>query len=154
MPALALLATAYDAGQAFRGAFRWMLLLIVGLTLAVRVARMWFGHGHSPLGIAVNVVAVVVGLFGCLHYNVVGYASGAPGADMTAARQEVMLGCLDQNQPRNVCECYGDEVLRRIDRSQERFAALERDMVRRQNAGQGPPALLVEAAQACAGHPG
>jgi hypothetical protein len=40
-------------------------------------------------------------------------------------------------------------VLRRIDHSAERFAALERDMVRRQNAGQGPPALILDAARAC-----
>jgi len=49
---------------------------------------------------------------------------------------------------RSVCECAGAEVLRRIDPSPERFAALERDMVRRQNAGQPPPALVLEAARA------
>jgi hypothetical protein len=49
-----------------------------------------------------------------------------------------------------VCECAGDEVLRRIDRSAERFATLEREMVRRQNAGQGPPALILDAERGCA----
>jgi hypothetical protein len=43
-----------------------------------------------------------------------------------------------------------DEVLRRIDHSAERFTALERDMVRRQNAGQAPPALILDAARGCA----
>ena len=67
------------------------------------------------------------------------------GDDMTAARHELLLGCLDRGEPRSVCECAGDEVLRRLDHSAERFAALERDMVRRQNAGQGPPALVLDA---------
>jgi len=71
------------------------------------------------------------------------------GDDMTAARQELLVGCLDRGELRSVCECAGDAVLRRIDHSAERFAALERDMVRRQNAGQGPPALVLDAARAC-----
>ena len=73
---------------------------------------------------------------------------------MTAARAEVVTGCLDQGQLPSVCECYGDEVLRRIDRSPERFATLEREVVDRQNAGQGPPELIMQAAQACAGKTG
>jgi hypothetical protein len=71
------------------------------------------------------------------------------GDDMTAAHQELLVGCLDRGELRSVCECAGDEVLRRIDHSAERFAALERDIVRRQNAGQGPPALVLDAARAC-----
>ena len=71
------------------------------------------------------------------------------GDDMTAARQELLVGCLDRGELRSVCECAGDAVLRRIDHSAERFAALERDMFRRQNAGQGPPALVLDAARAC-----
>ena len=71
------------------------------------------------------------------------------GDDMTAARQELLVGCLDRGELRSGCECAGDAVLRRIDHSAERFAALERDMVRRQNAGQGPPALVLDAARAC-----
>jgi len=72
-----------------------------------------------------------------------------PGDDMTAARQELLVGCLDRGELRSVCECAGDKVLRRIDHSAERFAALERDVVRRQNAGQGPPALILDAARGC-----
>ena len=72
-----------------------------------------------------------------------------PGNDMTAARQELLVGCLDRGELRSVCECAGDEVLRRLDHSAERFAAFERDMVRRQNAGQDPPALVLDAARAC-----
>ena len=71
------------------------------------------------------------------------------GAGMAAARRGLLLGCLDRGERRSVCECAGDEVLRRLDRSAERFAAFERDMVRRQNAGQGPPALVLDAARAC-----
>jgi hypothetical protein len=71
------------------------------------------------------------------------------GDDMTAARQELLVGCLDRGELRSVCECAGDEVLRGLDHSAERFAALERDMVRRQNAGQGPPALILDAARSC-----
>jgi hypothetical protein len=78
---------------------------------------------------------------------VIGWAGR--GSDMTAARQELLVGCLDRGELRSVCDCAGDEVLRRIDHSAERFAALERDMVRRQNAGQGPPALILDAARAC-----
>src|SRR3954462_7072809 len=45
------------------------------------------------------------------------------GDDMTAAHQELLLGCLDRGELRSVCECAGDEVLRRIDHSPERCAA-------------------------------
>lgn len=71
------------------------------------------------------------------------------GDDMTVARHELLLGCLDRGELRGVCDCAGDKVLRRLDHSAERFAALEREMVRRQNAGQGPPALVLDAARAC-----
>jgi hypothetical protein len=121
-------------------ALRWMFLLAIGLVLVVRVAR----GSLSRLGVVVSVVAVVVCVAGSLHYD---FAEA--GSDMTAARQELMLGCLDRGELRSVCECAGDEVLRRIDHSAERFAALERDMVRRQNAGQGPPALILDAARNC-----
>ena len=124
-------------------ALRWMFLLAIGLTL-VRVARGSFSLRRSPLGVAVTSVAVVVCITGSLHYD---FAEA--GSDMTAARHELLLGCLDRGELRSVCECAGDEVLRRIDRSPERFAALERDMVRRQNAGQGPPALVLDVARAC-----
>jgi hypothetical protein len=121
-------------------ALPWMFLLAIGLVLVVRVA-----HGSlSRLGVAVTVVAVVVCVTGSLHRD---FAEA--GSDMTVARHELLLGCLDRGELRSVCECAGDEVLRRIDRSPERFAALERDMVRRQNAGQGPPALVLDAGRAC-----
>jgi len=71
------------------------------------------------------------------------------GDDLTAARQELLVGCLDRGEPRSVCECAGDAVLRRLDHSAERFATLEREMVRRQNAGQGPPVLVLDAARGC-----
>jgi hypothetical protein len=78
---------------------------------------------------------------------VVGRAGHGP--DLTAARQELLAGCLDRGEPRSVCDCAGEAVLRRIDRSEERFAALHREMVRRQNAGQEPPALVLDAARGC-----
>ena len=156
MPDLDFLAAAYDNGQMQGRAFRWMVLLAIGFSVAIRVARGSFGPGfrRSRLGMALTLVAVIVGLAGSLHYDFVGHASADARGDMTAARDEVVRGCLDQGQLENVCECYGDEVLRRIDRSPERFAALELDMERRHNAGQGPPDLITQAAQACAGAAG
>ena len=156
MPDLDLLAAAYENGQILGRAFRWMVLLAIAFSLVIRVARGSFGPGfrRSRLGTAVSLVAVVVCLIGSLHYDFVGDASAEAGRDMTAARAEVVRGCLDQGQLASVCECYGDEVLRRIDRSPERFAALERDMISRQNSGQAPPDLIVQAAQACTGKAG
>jgi hypothetical protein len=153
MPHLDLLAAAYEHGETLGRAFRWMMLLAIALSVVVGVARGTFGR--SRLRVAGTVVGVVVCLVGSLHYDYFGeHARAEPGRDLSAAREEVMLGCLDQGQPRSVCECYGDEVLRRIDHSGERFAVLEREMVRRQNAGQAPPELLTQAAQACAGRDG
>ena len=153
MPDLDFLGAAYENGQILARAFRWMMLLAIALSAVVGVARGTFFR--SPLRVAVTVVGVVVCLVGSLHYgDFAGHASAEAGSDMTLEREEVMLGCLDQNQPKRVCECYGDEVLRRIDRSPDRFAALEREMVDRQNAGQPPPAMLTKAAQACAGRTG
>ena len=154
MPDLDFLAAAYENGATLGRAFRWMMLLAIVLSLAIRIARGSFGFRRSRLGLAVSLVAVVVCLAGSLHYDFVGHASAEAGGDMSAARAEVVTGCLDQGQLPSVCECYGDEVLRRIDRSPERFAALEREMVSRQNAGQGPPELITQAAQACAGRDG
>lgn len=156
MPDLDFLAAAYENGQILGRAFRWMLLLAIGFSLVIRMARGSFGPGfrRSRLGTAVSLVAVAVCLVGSLHYDFVGHASAEAGRDMTAARAEVVRGCLDQGQLPSVCDCYGDEVLRRIDRSPKRFAALERDMISRQNAGQGPPELIMQAAQACAGQAG
>jgi hypothetical protein len=153
MPDLDFLAAAYDSGQAFGRAFRWMLVLVAGLAIGIRLVRGFVGpgFGRSRLGLAVSVVAVVVALIGSLHYDFGSNRASAAGPDLAEARTEVMLGCLDQGQTRRVCECYGDEVLRRIDRSPERFAALERDMIARQNAGREPPPMLTEAAQYCAG---
>ena len=121
-------------------ALPWMCLLAIALVLVVRVAR----GSLSRLGVAVSAVAVVACLAAGLHGD-----SAEAGADLAAARQELLLGCLDRGELKSVCECAGDEVLRRIDRSPERFAALERDMVHRQNAGQAPPALILDAARAC-----
>jgi hypothetical protein len=87
------------------------------------------------------------GILLVIALGVIGWAGH--GSDMTAARHELLLGCLDRGELRRVCECAGEEVLRRIDHSAERFAALERDMVRRQNTGQGPPTQILDAARAC-----
>jgi len=154
MPDPDFLAAAYENGQVLGRAFRWMLLLAIVLSLAIRIARGSFGIRRSRLGIAVSLVAVVVCLAGSLHYDFAGHVSADAGGDMSGARAEVVSGCLDQAQLPSVCECYGDEVLRGIDRSPERFAALEREMADRQNAGQGPPELITQAAQACAGRTG
>jgi hypothetical protein len=121
-------------------ALPWMCLLAIALVLVVRVAR----GSLSRLGVAVSAVSVVACLAAGLHGG-----SAEAGSDISAARQELLLGCLDRGELRSVCECAGDEVLRRIDHSAERFAALEREIVRRQNAGQGPPALVLDAARAC-----
>ena len=118
-------------------ALPWMCLLAIALVLVVRVAR----GSLSRLDVAASAIAVIVCVVGSLHYD--------SRSDMTAARHELLLGCLDRGELRSVCDCAGDAVLRRIDRSPERFAALERDMIRRQNAGQGPPALILEAARTC-----
>ena len=53
-----------------------------------------------------------------------------------------------------VCACFGDQMLRRTGQSAERFAALERDMVARQNAGRPPPQPIVDAARLCAARAG
>ena len=121
-------------------ALPWMCLLAIALVLVVRVAR----GSLSQLGVAASAVAVVACLTPGLHGD-----SAEADSDVAAARHELLLGCLDRGELRSVCECAGDEVLRRIDHSAERFAALSSEMVRRQNAGQGPPALVRDAARAC-----
>ena len=153
MPDLDLFAAAYETGQLAGRAFRWLLLLAVGFTLIRRIARGSWGPGfrRSPLGTALGLVAVVVALGFSIHHDFTGRAEATAKMDMSSARAEVVRGCMDQGQAQSVCECYGDEVLRRTDRSPERFAALERDMVARQNAGQDPPQLIIDAAQYCAG---
>src|SRR4051812_8193185 len=101
-------------------ALPWMCLVAIALVLVVRVAR----GSLSRLGVAVSAVAVVACLAAGLHGGWAGH-----GSDMTAARQELLVGCLDRGEPRRVCDCAGEGVLRRIDHSAERFPVLERDMV-------------------------
>ena len=137
MPDLDFLSAAYQNGEVLGRAFRWMMLLAIALSVVVGVARGTFGRSRLRR-VAGTVVGVVVCLVGSLHYDYFGgHARAEPGRDMSAAREEVMLGCLDQGQPKSVCECYGDEVLRRVDHSGERFAVLEREMVRRRERRPG-----------------
>ena len=148
-----LLAAAYQNGQLVGRGVRWLLLLAVGFKLVQRLARGSFGSGfrRSLAGTVVGLVLVAAGLIGSIRYDFAGHPATKAGADMSDARANVVRGCMNQGQAQPVCECYGDEVLRRTGRSPERFAALEQELVSRQNAGQGPPRLILDAAQACAG---
>jgi hypothetical protein len=105
-------------------------------------------------GTVVGLLVIAVALIGSVRYDLTGNASAEAGPDMGAARADVVRGCMNQGQAPPVCECYGDEVLRRTGSSPERFAALEREMVSRQNAGQQRPQLIIDAAQLCAGRAG
>ena len=153
---LSFLAAAYENGQTIGRVFRWLVLLALGIKLTRRLLTGSFGSGfrRSRAGTILALVVVVAGLLGSVHYDFTDKGTAGAGRDMSAARAEVVRGCLNQGQVASVCECYGDEVLRRTGRSPERFAALERDMVGRQDAGQAPPDLIVQAAQACAGKAG
>jgi len=153
---LSFLAAAYENGQTIGRVVRWLVLLAVGFKLTQRLLTGSFGSGfrRSRAGTILGLVVVVAGLLGSVRYDFTDNATASAGRDMNAARAEVVRGCLDQGQVASVCECYGDEVLRRTGSSQERFAALERDMVSRQDAGQAPPDLIVQAAQACVGKAG
>jgi hypothetical protein len=155
MPDLDFFAAAYEGGALAGRAVRWLLLLAAGFVLIRRFVRGSWGPGfrNSPLGTAVGLVAVAAGLVFSVTRDFDGDRATAAtaGRDMSAARAEVVRGCLDQGQAQSVCECYGDEVLRRSGGTPEQFAALERDMIERQKARQPPPPMLVEAAQSCAG---
>jgi hypothetical protein len=155
MPDLDFFAAAYEGGALAGRAVRWLVLLAAGFTLVRRLVRGSWGPGfrNSPLGTVVGLVAVAAGLLFSVTRDFDGghATAAAAGRDMTAARAEVVRGCVDQGQAQSVCECYGDEVLRRTGRSPEQFAALERDMIARQKAGQPAPPMLVKAAQYCAG---
>ena len=150
------LAAAYENGQTAGRVLRWLLLLALGAKLMQRLLTGSVGSGfrRSRAGTILALVVVAAGLLGSARYDFTDKATASAGRDMSAARAEVVRGCLDQGQLASVCECYGDEVLRRTGSSPERFAALERDMVSRQDAGQPPPDLIVQAAQACAGKAG
>jgi hypothetical protein len=112
------------------------------------------GFHRSVVGAAVALTLAAAGLAATIRGEVTEPASAKAGPDMTAARADVVRGCLDQGQGRSVCECYGDEVLRRTGNSAQRFDALEREMAERERNGQGPPALIMNAAQYCAGRGG
>jgi hypothetical protein len=159
MPDLDFFAAAYENGQLAGRAVRWLLLLAIGFKLVQRIARGSWGPGfrRSPLGAAVGLVAVVVALIASVAYDFGGNSravasSAAP--ELSTIRADMMRGCLDQGQIRSICECYTDEVLRRVDNRRERFAALNREWDAREAAGQGPPPMLVEAAQNCAAQGG
>jgi hypothetical protein len=158
MPDLDFLAAAYENGQLAGRAVRWLLLLAIGFKLVQRITRGSWGPGfrRSPLGTAVGLVAVVVALIASVAYDFGrdDRAAAAARPDMSTVRAEMMRGCLDQGQVRSICECYTDDVIRRTNNSPERFAALNREWDAREAAGQGPPPLLVEAAQNCAARGG
>jgi hypothetical protein len=147
-----LAAGAYETGSFIGRAFRWLLLVAAGITLTHRLLTGSFGRGlRSRPATIVWLLLVVAGLIGSVRYDFLGdrAVQRTAGVDLTVAREEVVTGCRDQGQSVNVCECYADEVLGRTGNDPERFAALEREMVERQNAGQQPPQLIVDAAQAC-----
>ena len=152
-----LLASAYQVGQLFGAAVRWLLLLAVGFKLVQRLVRGSFGEGfrRARTTTVVGLAIVVAGLAASVRYD---FAGGSPsakrGSDLSAVRTNVVRGCMSQGQKLSVCACYGDEVLRRTGQSAERFTALERDIVARQKSGQPPPQLIIDAARFCVAREG
>ena len=68
-------------------------------------------------------------------------AVASPAApDMSAVSQHHLIGgCTGTGEKRSVCACYADELLRHTGHDPQRFAALERDMFKRHQAGQQMP---------------
>jgi hypothetical protein len=156
MPDLDLFAAAYETGQQLGRVFRWLILLAVGFKLVQRIVRNSWSPGflNSPLVTVVGLVAVVAGLIASVQYDFGDRetrAAGPAAPSMASVRANIVQGCRSQGEKATVCGCYADEVLRRTGNDPQRFAALEREFARRQEAGQTPPAAIVDSAQACVG---
>jgi hypothetical protein len=143
---LSQFANAYQGGQFFGTAVRWVVLLGFGLLLVRRLVRGSFGPGfrRSLLGTVLGLVVVVAGLGAS-----VGYDFGAD--DMSSARTSIVAGCTSQGAKASVCGCYADQLLKRTDHDSEKFAALEARMVRAHKAGRAMPAAVRESVAACLG---
>ena len=144
MPDLDLFAGAYQGGQFAGIVVRWIVLLGCGFLLVRRLARRSFGPGlrRSLAGTLVGLVVVVVGLGASLSYEF-------RGDDMSSARTSIVSGCTSQGAEASVCGCYADQLLKRTDNDAEKFAALERRMMRAHEAGRAMPAPVRESIAAC-----
>jgi hypothetical protein len=55
----------------------------------------------------------VGGLVFSVNRDFVRATPASAAVDMSAQRADVVRGCMNQGHAASVCECYGDEVLRR-----------------------------------------
>jgi hypothetical protein len=141
-----ILAGAFQGGQFVGTAVRWVALLGFGLVLVRRLARRSFGPGfrRSLPGTVLGLAVVMAGLGASVAYDF-----GAD--DMSSARTSIVAACTSQGAKASVCGCYADQLLKRTDNDSEKFAALERRMVRAREAGRAMPAPVRESVAACVG---
>jgi hypothetical protein len=147
MPDIEVLITfadAYQGGQFFGTAVRWVALLGFGFVLVRRLVSGRFGPGfrRSLPGTVLGLVVVAAGLIAS-----VGHDFG--GDDMSPARTSIVAGCTSEGATASVCGCYADQLLERTDHDLEKLAALQRRMVRAHEAGRAIPAPVRESVAAC-----
>jgi len=144
-----VLAAAYENGQ-IAGRLTVFALLIAGGVALVHRLR----GRRSP---AVNVVGVVLMAVAALAV-LTGHGGVAPepaatktpnAAYVDQARRDMIAGCTDQGSERAYCECFAEQMLERNGHDAARLRTTEAELSGMRE-GAPPPAMLVQASQACA----
>ena len=144
-----MLAAAYENGQ-IAGRLTVFALLIAGGVALVHRLR----GRHSPavdvVGIvlmAVAALAVLTGHGGVTPERAASKTSNAAYVDQ--ARRDMIAGCTDQGSERAYCECFAEQMLERNGHDAARLRKTEAEL-NHMREGSPPPAMLVQASQACA----
>ena len=144
-----MLAAAYENGQ-IAGRLTVFALLIAGGVALVHRLR---GRGSPAVNVvgvvlmAVAALAVLTGRGGVAPERVAAKSSNA--AYLEQARRDMIAGCTDQGSERAYCECFADQMLERNGHDAARLRKTEGELSHMRE-GSPPPAMLVQASQACA----
>ena len=144
-----MLAAAYENGQ-IAGRLTVFALLIAGGVALVHRLRGRPSPAVNVVGVvfmAVAALAVLTGRGGVAPERVAAKSSNT--AYLEQARRDMIAGCTDQGSERAYCECFADQMLERNGHDAGRLRKTEAEL-RHMREGSPPPAMLVQAGQACA----
>jgi hypothetical protein len=144
-----VLATAYENGQ-IAGRLTVFALLIAGGVALIHRLRGRRSPAVNVVGVVLMAVAALAVLTGHGGVATVPAATKTPDAAyLDQARRDMIAGCTDQGSARAYCECFAEQMLERNGHDVARLRKTEAELSR-MRAGSSPPAILVQASQACA----
>jgi hypothetical protein len=142
-----VLATAYDNGWISGELFIYGLIIAGGVRLVHSLRR----RRSTAVNVAGVVLMVVVALITIIGHDGAPSAPAAGNPDaayLDASRRDMIAGCTSEGARRSYCECFADQMLERTGHDAARLRAMHAELDRLPR-GSAPPAVLLQATQAC-----